>query len=294
MWNKKYILVIFVFLFALSLSAQTYSRRRFRSRRSTTAAAQQSNQEQTGKKKDAANASEPAKTGKSAKSSQSKKTERRGSFDPSKPSLTLVFVTKITTELKKQLLERKISGKLPGPPENPEEADASTSESGPDEKQPEKKEKFDTVSQIDYRIYTTRYRRLVNHFELEEATGIQRAWYKQFLAELDKFEPILFQLYLAIRHHSHDKYRVAVRKFEQHQKACLQFMETAQKSKLGKDQLAALKEQNTRIRRLNYLKQQEEKRRAALQRQQEQLKRLQQKNQPKNLGKQTSAQGSGK
>ena len=290
MWNKKYLLVISVFLFALSLSAQTYSRRRSRNYRSPVMTPQTV---QTDRKN---NADKSAKSGKSAKSSPSKKNDRRPGFDPSKTGIDPAYITGVMNELRKQLLERKISSRLPktdDQEENP--AEENTAEANQVKGEEQKKEGSRPISQIDYRIYTTKFRLLLNHFELEEATGIRRDWYKQYLAELDKFEPIIYQMYSGLQRGDQDKYRSAVRMFEQHQKACLKFSETAKNYRLSKEQLTALKDKNMKIRKQNYLKSLEQKRQAEMKRRQEQLKQLQQKNRPKtqqkNQQNQKPAQG---
>ena len=193
---------------------------------------------------------------------------------------------RLSGELRKQLLERKISSLMPRLDDHKE----NTAEDNQVKGEERKKEESRPISQIDYRIYTTKFRLLLDHFELEEATGIQRNWYKRYLAELDKFEPIINQMYSGLQRGDQDTYRSAVRMFERHQKACLKFMETSGKFKLSKEQLAALKEQNAKIRRQKYLKMLQDKRQAELKRQQEQLKQLQQRNQ----GAQKPAQGAGK
>ncbi len=269
MLNKKYILVIFVFLMTLSLPAQTYSRRRSRNRRPAVTVPQTI---QNDRKNDA---DKSTKSGKSAKSSPSKKNDRRPGFDPSKTGIDPAYITGVMDELRKQLLERKVPSRLP----KQDDQEENTAEENQEKGEAPKKEESRFISQVDYRIFTTKFRLLLNHFELEEATGIRRDWYKQYLAELDKFEPIINQMYSGLQRGDQDKYRSAVRMFEQHQKACQKFAETAAKFKLGKDQLAALKIKNAKIRQQNYQKIQQKKREDAMKRRQEQLKQLQQKNQ---------------
>ena len=250
MWNNKGLLIILCVFFALSLSAQNYGRR-FR-RRNTPTAVRQTNQPSQNADKEKSGKS--GNSGKSAKTAKSGQSAEKNLFDPAKPSISVAYVNKILTELRTQLLEKKISNKLPGlSPQEIQEILRATPEQQKAKEEELKKEIFTTVSQIDYRIFTTRYRSLIKHFELEEVTGIQRVWYNNFLAEMDNFEPIIQRMYLGNRHNSREEYRIAAKEFEQHQKKCLDFMTTSKNFKLSRDQIAKLKMRNAKIRQQNYL-----------------------------------------
>jgi len=284
MWNK-FLLILFVGTFAFSLSAQQY--RRYRSRRGrdrstqTTTVQQTKTEEKTEKKTEK----------KTSSQQQSRKSERKsssatGKFDPKKPLLTQKNIDSvIDDQIGKQLLECKISAKLPGR-KTDEEDDA---EDGEQKEANAKPGKTVFISRLDFSILMSRYKSLMTNFELTEVSHIPIEWYQQFNAELRKFESSVNEMTFALRIRADGRYAAAVQKFKAQQKACLKFLK-GPKPKISKEQYEALVLKNSKIRLQNYLKLQEEKRRAELQRQQEQLKQLQQKSQRN----QKSASGTGK
>lgn len=259
--SNKLILILLTGLLTLALDAQSYrASRRSRSRRGTQNIAIQQPVEEKQPEKAAA----AAKNNTAAKPSNQPAGKK---YDPSKPKLTEDAVKKILDEnIRKKVLERKIPKRL---------NDC-------------KSEEF--FSQSECSNMLSEYKNLADNFELTEVTRIKPEWYKRYGAELEKFKPIAFEMYVAMRKLSDPLFDAAVTKFQKQQEACLKFLKE-KPPRITKDEYQALWQKNTKIRRQNYLKMLQEKREAAMKRRQEQLKQLQLKNQPKNQVNQKSAQG---
>ena len=285
MWNKL-LLILFVGTFAFSLSAQQYRRyrsRRGRDRSTQTTTVQQTKTEEKTEKKTEKKASAQQTSQTSARKSSSYATRK---FDPRKPALTQSYIDSVMDgQIRQNLLECKILAKLPGSKTVDDDNDEDEEKPSADAKP----EKTVFISRLDFAIQMSRYSSLMANFELTEVTGIPLNWYQQYRTELNKFGPIINEMTIAVRARSAGRYAVAVQKFKAQQKACLKFLKEP-KPKISKEQNEALVLKNSKIRLQNYLKLQEEKRRAALQRQQERLKQLQQKNQQNKK----PAQGAGK
>ena len=284
MWNKL-LLILFAGMLSFSLSAQQY--RRYRSRRGrdrstqTTTVQQTKTEEKTEKKTEKKTAAQQKSRASTRKSSSSAK----GKFDPRKPVLTQSFIDSVMNgQIRQKLLECKIPAKLPGSKDDDENTEdgEKTEDSG-------KPEKTVFISRLDFSILLSQYKSLTADFELTEVSRIPLEWYQKYEAELRKFGLIVNELTIALRIRSNGRYAAAVQKFKAHQKACLNFLKQ-KPPRISKEQYEALVLKNSKIRLQNYLKQQEEKRRAALQRQKDQLKQLQQRSQ----GNQKQTQGAGK
>ena len=267
---NKLILILLAGLLTLSLDAQSYRSRR-RNRQTT----RQSQPEKDQKKEDSAK-KQNSSTAKKQISKKSSSSSALSKFK--KPVLTQDTVSYVLdTEIKKQLLERKLPAKIPGSKSSDgdnQDEDSQEGKAKPEGSGNTGKNKF--LSQMGLAILISRYKSLIANFELTEVTGIPQEWYQHLLAELQKFGLIINEMEIAIRIQSNGRYAAGLQKFKAHQKVCLKFLKETP-PKISKEQYEALVLKNTQIRRRNYLKQQEEKRRAELQRQKEQLKQLQQK-----------------
>ena len=284
MWNK-FLLILAVVSLTVSLSAQQYRRyrsRRGRDRSTQTTTVQQTKTETKTEKK----TSSTQKATQKGRTSSRKSSASASKFDPKKPFLTQNHIDSVLEgQIGKKLLESKIAAKLAGHKND----DDNNAEGEEKEGNDEKPGKTVFISRLDFASMMSEYNSLMANFELIEVTRIPMAWYQQYQTELRKFGSIINEMTIAIRTRSNQRYTAAVQKFKAQQKACLKFLKEP-KPKISKEQYEALVLKNSKIRLQKYLKQQEEKRQAALQRQQEQLKRLQQRSQ----GTQKSAQGAGK
>lgn len=176
-------------------------------------------------------------------------------FDPSKPKLTEETVKKILDEnIRKKVLERKIPNRL------------------------KECKSEDFFSRAECSNMLSDFKKLTDNFELTEVTRIKPDWYKRYGAELEKFKPIAFEMYVAMWKLSDPMFESAIAKFQKQQEACLNFLKE-KPPRITKQEYQALLLKNTKIRQQNYLKMLQEKREAAMKRRQEQLKQLQQKNQ---------------
>jgi len=247
MWNK---ILLFCLICGLScsLTAQNYrAGRRSRSRRGTQNVSVQVPAAEKPEK--------PAAAAKNNEAAKSKNQPAGKKYDPSKPKLTVEAVKKILDEnIRKKVLERKIPKRL---------KDC-------------KSEEF--FSQSECSNMLSEYKNLADNFELTEVTWVKPDWYKRYGAELEKFKPIAFEMYVAMRKLSDPLFESAVAKFQKQQEACLKFLKE-RPPRITKQEYQALLLKNTKIRRQNYLKMLQEKRQAEIKRRQAQLKQLQQKNQ---------------
>ncbi|MBR4663805.1 MAG: hypothetical protein IKO93_08025 [Lentisphaeria bacterium] len=132
-----------------------------------------------------------------------------------------------------------------------------------------------------------KYRSLIKNFELVEVSKVKMEWYQRYGAELVKFKPIAEELYIAVSKLSQSRYEAALEKFQKQQEACLNFLKE-KPPRITKQEYQALFLKNTKIRQQNYLKKLREEREAAMKRRQEQLKQLQQKNQPQKKDQNTA------
>ena len=278
MLNKLILMVLIGMLLSLSLNAQSsrYGRRRSR----------QTTQQSLFDKEQKNDASAKNQIDSTKKKQSSKKNSSQSELSKfKKPTLSKNTVSYILdTEIKKQLLERKIPAKIPGfksTDEDSQDDDNQNENDKPTDSGNTEKNKF--LSQMGLAILISRYSSLIANFELSEVTGVRQEWYQQLLGELQKFGLIINEMETAIRIQSNSRYAAAVQKFKDHQKACLNFLKE-KPPKLSKEEYTALVLKNTKIRQQNYLKRLREEREAAMKRRQEQLKQLQQKNQPKNQG----------
>jgi hypothetical protein len=256
------------------LTAQSYrASRRNRNRRGTqTTSVEQKKTKETNKKKtDSSAATNP---------SQSSSNKPSAKFDPKKPILTQKQIDSGMNEIRQRLLECKIREKMA----DRKDDDGEDSPEDEEKKEDAKKSKKDTfISRLDFSIMLSRYKTLIDNFELTEVSRIRPEWYQQFQTELGKFGPIINEMTIAMRAESSGRYAAAVQKFKAHQKACLKFLKE-KRPKITSEEYQALLLKNTRIRQQNYQKMLQEKRQAAMKRRQEELKQLQQKNQQKNQG----------
>ena len=284
MLNKLILMVLIGMLLSLSLNAQSsrYGRRRNR----------QTTQQSLFDKEQKNDASAKKQTDSTKKKQSSKKNSSQSAAKFNKPTLTLNQVSSVLdNEIKKRLLECKMSAKLPGrknidDDESEDEEDSESdrkTESGEKKETDRKKAKPTFISRLDFASMMSDYNSLIANFELTEVTGIRPEWYQQYQTELRKFGSIVNEMTLAVRVHSSERYAAGVQKFKAHQKACLNFLKE-KPPKLSKEQYEALVLKNTKIRQQNYLKRLREEREAAMKRRQEQLKQLQQKNLQKNQG----------
>lgn len=256
MWNNIFLFCL-IFGLTCSLAAQNYrAGRRSRSRRGTQNV---SVQVPTAEKQE-----KPAAATKNNAAAKARKQPAGKKYDPSKPKLTEEAVKKILDEnIRKKVLERKIPKRL---------KDCKTEE---------------FFSQSECSNMLSEYKNLTDNFELTEVTWVKPDWYKRYGAELEKFKPIAFEMYVAMRKLSDPLFESAIAKFQKQQEACLKFLKE-KPPRITKEEYQALLLKNTRIRRQNYLKMLQEKREAAMKRQQEQLKQLRQKSQQKNRGQTTA------
>ena len=278
MLNKLILMVLIGMLLSLSLNAQSsrYGRRRSR----------QTTQQSLFDKEQKNDASAKNQIDSTKKKQSSKKNSSQSELSKfKKPTLSKNTVSYILdTEIKKQLLERKIPAKIPGfksTDEDSQDDDNQNENDKPTDSGNTEKNKF--LSQMGLAILISRYSSLIANFELSEVTGVRQEWYQQLLGELQKFGLIINEMETAIRIQSNSRYAAAVQKFKDHQKACLNFLKE-KPPKLSKEEYTALVLKNTKIRQQNYLKRLREEREAAMKQRQEQLKQLQQKNQSKNQG----------
>ena len=252
MWNKI-ILCCLICGLACSLAAQNYrTSRRSRNRRGTQNISVQQQKEKTQPKKE------------DKKQSSQKETKRSNAglirFDPRKPELTEARVKSILEEtIRKKLLEKEIVSTI------------------------RETTKDNYFSQSECSSLLSAYSSLQNHFELIEVTRIKPEWYKQYGEKLEGFRQSVDAMYFALRRYSEPEFEKAVEDFRKQQQVCLKFLKE-KPPKISKEQYTALVLKNTKIRQQNYLKRLREEREAAMKRRQEQLKQLQQKNQPKNQG----------
>ena len=276
--SNKLILILLVGLLTLSLNAQKYryDRRRYRQ---TTAQQQQASQKDQKKEKTAKSQTGPAQNPAGpAKTSQDKKSGKSEVLTFAKPSLTQNHVNYVlNTNIKKQLLERKIPAKLPKRKagEEDDSEDGEASEDGEKKDSGKKKEKVTFISRLDFAILMSEYSSLIDNFELTEVSLIRLEWYQKLQAELRKFGPIINEMTIALRNQSSERYAVSAAKFKAHQKTCLDFMKE-KPPKISKEQYEALVLKNTKIRRQNYQAQLQREREAAAQRRLELLKQQQQ------------------
>ena len=265
MWNK-FIVILLVGLLAFSLSAQQYRNyRRNRGRSGQPATVQQ---KKTAKKTSA----------QTVASTTEKTPAAKNKFDPKKPLLTQKQIDSGMNEIRQRLLECKIRDKMADRKDGDEEEPPEDEE----KKEDAKKSKKDTfISRLDLSIMLSRYKSLIDNFELTEVSRIRPEWYQKFRTELDNFGPIINEMTIAMRTESNGRYVAAVKKFKAQQEACLKFLKE-KPPRISKEQYEALVLKNTKIRQQNYLKKLKEEREAAMKRRQEMLKQLQQKNQQKN------------
>ena len=171
-----------------------------------------------------------------------------GRFDPTTPLLTTVQIKETMNFVRKRLLERKLSDEIKAPKDD-------------------KSESF--ISQTEFSQILTRYKRMMNNFELAEVSRVNPAWYAKYYAELEKFRPIVLKMAQALQRMSAVQYEDAVHAFREQQKQCLAYLKTPQ-PKLTSSQLSALRKKNTRERsiRRNKLQRQlmEQRRKQQLQR----------------------------
>ena len=243
---NKILLFCLICGLACSLTAQNYrASRRSRTRRGTQNVAVQAPAEMK---------PEPAPAPKNKAAAKKQPTGKK--YDPTKPKLTEDAVKKILDEyIRKKVLERKIPKRL---------KDC-------------KSEEFFSQSECSNMLGD--YKKLTENFELTEVTRIKPDWYKRYGAELEKFKPIAFEMYVAMRKLSDPLFEAAIAKFQKQQEACLNFLKE-KPPRITKEEYQALLLKNTKIRRQNYLKRLQAEREAAIKRRQEQLKQLQQKTQP--------------
>ena len=263
MWNK-FLLILFVGALTFSLSGQQYRRtRRTRGRDVQTTTVQQ-------KKTEEKKSAKPAAGTPSRKSAAEKV-----KFDPAKPDLTQSQIDYVmNSQIRKRLLEYKISEKLPGSANDNEDAPGNGEKPEDGEKKPEtggKPEKFTFISRLDFAILMSRYKTLLSNFELIEVSRIRPEWYQRFQTELDKFAPIINEMTIALRAGSNERYADCVKKFKAHQKACLDFLKE-KPPRISREQYDALVLKNSKIRLQNYLKRLKEEREAAIKRREEMLK----------------------
>ena len=265
MWNKKLFSLVLVLLLTGTLSAQYYNSNTKKQRqRSGTVKVQQS--------------AKPQKT--SEKSEKKSNASAQEKFNPQKPDLTQSQIDSVMNgQIRKKLLELKIPTKLPG---SKEEDDDDTP------KDEEKQEKGSLISRLDFAIVMSHYASLIANFELSEVSGIRPEWYQQYQTELRKFGPIINDMTISIRFRSKERYGVCVKKFKEHQEACLKFLKE-KPPRISREQYQALVVRNSKIRLQNYQKRLQAEREAAIKRRQEMLKQQQQKNQPKKQVNQTPA-----
>ena len=100
--------------------------------------------------------------------------------------------------------------------------------------------------------------------------------HEKYYEELEKFKPVAFEMYVAMRKLSDSRFASAVEAFKKRQEACLNFLKE-KPPRISSEQLAALRKKNTRIRQQNYLKQLQEKRQLEIKRREEMLKQKNQK-----------------
>ncbi|MBQ9337071.1 MAG: hypothetical protein IJS14_07245 [Lentisphaeria bacterium] len=267
--SNKLLLILLSCLLAGSAFAQKRYRPRTRRGQQTTVEQQKSTTSTTVQKPDEKKTADQ-KTAPSAParttSASSASTAGLGRFDPKKPGLTQKYVDYIMDGIiRKELLERKFPPKLPST-KRLSEAEDEEGENGKEKKQ----EKFRLLSQIDYMILLNRFRSLTKHFELTEVTNIRPVWFERYLAELSKFDPIVYQISLAVQERSDERYIRAVQLFKNQQEVCLRMLKE-KKPGLTAEERVALQKKNAQIRIDNRRKQ----RQAELQRRQEQLKRRQ-------------------
>lgn len=263
-------MVLIVGSLTFSLSAQQYRRnRRNRGRGGQTTTVQQKKPEEKPQAKPA--------SGKSERTSSPGDTK----FDPKKPSLTQNQIDDVmNNQIREKILECKIPAKLPGSKDDVEDTpeDEDKKPDGNQKTDEGKKRKTTFISRLDFVILMSRYKSLIDNFELIEVSRICPEWYQQYQTELRKFGPLINEMTISIRARSNDRYAAGVEKFKAQQEACLKFLK-GKPPRISREQYEALLLHNTKIRRQNYLKRLQEERAAAMQRRQEMLK---QKSQPKN------------
>ncbi len=256
---NKFILFCLICGLTFSLTAQNYrAGRRSRSLRGT----QNVVVPQTVQKSQEKNVSQQ----KANPALNSKEKAAGKKYDPRIPGLTQADISKILDDyIRKKILEKKT------------------------EKDLKKCTREQFFYQSDYFEMFMKYRSLIKNFELVEVSKVKMEWYQRYGAELVKFKPIAEELYIAVSKLSQSRYEAALEKFQKQQEACLHFLKE-KPPRITKQEYQALLLKNTKIRQQNYLKMQQEKRELAMKRRQEQLKQLQQKNQPN----QKPAQGGAK
>lgn len=263
--STKLLLILLSGLLICPVFAQ---KMRYRPRRQTTTQQQQTTTSPSAQKKDEKKTTEQ-KTAPAApaRTSSSTATAGSGRFDPKKPGLTQRYVDYIMDDvIRKELLERKFPAKLP----TYKKVDEEDEEEEKEKDKNKKPEKFRILSQIDYTIMLNRFRSLTTHFELTEVTNIRPVWFERYLAELGKFDPIVYQLNQAVQERSNERYIRAVQLFKNQQDVCLRMLKE-KKPGLTTEERAALQKKNMQIRIDNRRKQ----RQAELQRRQAELKRRQ-------------------
>lgn len=266
--STKFLLIVLSGLLVCPVFAQKM-RYRPRSRKPTTT--QQQSQtttstttQKTDEKKTAEQKTAPAVPARTTTPS-APSTAGLGRFDPKKPGLTQKYVDYVMDDvIRKELLERKFPAKLPTYKKTDEE------EEDAEQAKDKKPEKFRILSQIDYMILLNRFRSLTKHFELTEVTNIRPVWFERYLAELSKFDPIVYQLNRAVQERSNERYIRAVQLFKNQQDVCLRMLKE-KKPGLTAEERAALQKKNMQLRIDNRRKQ----RQAELQRRQAELKRRQ-------------------
>ena len=246
--SNKIVLLFLIGGLSCTLSAQTY---RYNRRNRTRTGTQNVSVQQSAP---AEKKQEPESKAKNTPAKNAPATaEAARRFDPTKPVLTQEDVKKILNEnIRKKVLERKI----------------------PDQLKECTIEQF--FSQSECSKMLSEYQQLMKNFELTEVTRIQPEWYKKYYEELEKFKPVAFEMYVAMRKLSNSRFAAAVRAFEKQQEACLNFLKE-KPPRISSEQLTDLRKRNTRIRQQNYLKRLQEKRQAEIKRRQELLKQKNQK-----------------